>query len=474
VSVLDPPPSGLTVAATDNRYVGYGMGYVNVRDPQFAGGAKGNGSGDDYPAIAAALAATSGAGYTLLIPRGNYPVSQTVNFGSTRRVTGSSHLFGSTITALTSGMTVATLGSGTIVEDITINGAGIAGWGLKTDAQANKPHLQRVRVEQCVDAGFVHEATQNAVSIDCFSQYNAVNYLLVNGVCNSKWINCNGNSALNAGAGTRSVVVAADLTDARFAGIIYAGGNRNISFIGGIHERGVGDHQIDLTGLAGPVSFIDVELDGSGVSVLHVGPTVGTCRVIMQNVMFGLNSTNLAVHAESGRVSVSRPTFSGKGGRSDTDCMSVTGTAALMYDVDSHTVPANSLASGDSYFQSGPGGWHAMSGATLTHDPVKRRLRVTTSATNAGGRCYLPGTQTGTVVAGRLARVTFHVRDITGSTTVTLLAVTNAGTRPIAAFGSGAQSIDVELVGDETGLAFGAGTATATTFDLCYATFAVI
>src|SRR5258708_6272427 len=60
----------------------------NVKDPTFAGGAKGDGVTDDYAAITAAINASK-FGSDVFFPNGTYMTSSTISFLKQRRYIGS-------------------------------------------------------------------------------------------------------------------------------------------------------------------------------------------------------------------------------------------------------------------------------------------------------------------------------------------------------------------------------------------------
>lgn len=449
-------------------------------------GAVGNGVTDDAPAIQAAFNAAQVAGGGTVLLRGRaYGVRSTVTTGDSYvTLRGSGGRRRSELRGLAA-VTMLLVASNTVVEDVYVNGNNVALWGVKSTQQAHKLSLVRVRVENCVDAGFVLESAQNGILFDCTAQLCRVLYAFYNGVANFKVVNCNGSNTLSGtNPGERGLLVAnvTNAQDPRLVGTVLAGGNRNISMIGGIYERTVGDYQAEIVHATGQVTFTDVELIAGTVAAVSVATTVpASSSIQFTNTAFALGATStVAVNAAGGRVVHRGSVYTGTSNRHELEMNTASGTASIAYTLTTSTRRANVLSEAASFMQTpaavAPGGWAAFgTGGTVTYDATKRRVVVGAGGNAIGARVFYDGTLANYTNAYRQMRVTICVRNVTGATPRLNAALEAAPfRRTIGTLANGENTFLVEMTGDETGIEVVCDTAAATSLEVCYLTVEII
>jgi hypothetical protein len=426
-------------------------GIFNVRSSPY--NAVGNGIANDTAAITAAVAAASAAGGgVVFLPAGTYNVASTISLpdssivlrGAGRR---KSKLKGTTAT------TILLVHSNCVVEDIGIDGGFVATWGLQTTPQANKPSLIRVRIENCLQAGFVFHATQNALISECTAQTNPINYALYNGVANCTFINSAGANPEGTGeTGTRSILIA-NTTDVRLGSTVYAGGNRDLRFIGGIHEDGSGHYMVELLHGSGPVTFTAMELVCGSLACVHVASTFGDNPVQAIGTSFALgSSTTVAFAAESGRIQHVGTHYTGTGGRHPLVLDAITGTASVESAM--NTLWRNNvLDAATSTLNASLGQWTAFgTGGTATYDSTKRRMVVGSNGSNSGVKTFWKALS-GYVSAYRTLRIQLLLFNIVGTVQVNVALTATPFRRAVGTVSeNGTVEILVEMQGDETGI----------------------
>jgi len=427
-------------------------------------GATGTG-GDDTAAIKAALGDCR-PGSVLVFPgrtglgaHATYGTSETIVVPNQVRVEGGNQNAGTVVRALSTGITVMSVGSASVVEDIQIDGAGLARFGIYTRYGSNKPSFWRVRVVGCTSAGYALDGLQNTAFYDCFAQYNEVNYWIANGCANLKFYNCNGNLDDTQGqtSTSRNIKVSNEPASSGFVGTVFQAGNRNIDFFGGIFERGPGDYNIELLNAAGPFALTGVELNNGTIAMIRVGPSFGQ-EVHLVRVAYSSNGTNLALKAESGRVvRYEKGSFSGLNNRDPESLFSLSGSASMALALSTDSERPNLLTGNSSNFSADVGAWVGFGGGSAVKDGTGYRLLFTSSGPSTGAR--FGGVARLTDSTGRsILRARFFVTGLTaadGSTPAlnfgTVLAV-SPFRRVISPVTLGWNDITLPLQGDEYGV----------------------
>lgn len=436
-------------------------GIINVQDH----GATGNPSGDDTAAILEAISRCR-FGSILFFPAGTYNITETLRFPPCIKVLGGNQNQGSKIQALTTGMVMATVDSSTVLEDLFFEGYNKAAVGILPQPMTNKTSMARVRVHNCTKWGFAFDSSQNGVFLDCFAQYNGINYAILNGSANLMFINCNGNLA-DQGPDARNVLIA-HITDDPMLGPVHFEGNRNIDFYGRIFERGYPDYQIEVLSLTGYLSLQATDLNGARIASLHVGPDAPDCRVLIEHAQFTLNGgPDIAGVIESGEVRLGDISYSGKGRRHEDDLWQAKTGAVVTTKTSSQTTGKELIPPRDSSFRSGIGpSWSLQGHGAATEWDTTGRARVTG---DVGGGVKLWWNEGRAIpsLRSRFVRFVFNLQKVRAGSGVAFHAEATDGRRRIGVYGNGEHSVLVEMTGTEGGFSF-LSLAKGGTFELCY------
>lgn len=473
-SRLSTPGSATRVALTRTarKAVGQGELFINVRDY----GAVGDGVTDDSPAFTAALAeCRSGSvlfapGATSFQTNSTYMLSSTVALLANMKFLGGGPNNGTILKALTPGMVVVSVASATDVEGVKIDGAGIAAIGYLTRGNPqNKPFLKTVRVENCTQFGFCFVGTQNMMVSDCMAQYNKVNYAFLNGCANMKMLNCNGNNTGTVyGSGSRSVLVAHITDNPLIPSAIYAIGNRNLSWDGGIYERTQpGSYQIEILNMSGNITFSNVELSAATIATIRVGPLVTDLRGTIDHCQVSLNGgTEIGGLFEGGEIEIGNDvSFSGSNGRNRLQLWKATGAGSVTMKPNAAGVGVQLIPPSQSTFHTGIRGWVGKGGGELTHDPVAGTMNIKCASDSRGAQTFFTGgaafaqENTNRYIDFRISAFEITTTPlVTASPKMNIVVLTTTGQRIVGAYSPGDhRGILYKMQGDELGLAVTAG-----------------
>ncbi len=339
------------------------------------------------------------------------------------------------------------------VMNLLVDGGGVANWGIRTGFANSKPTWNSVFVINCVEAGFVFEATQNAVLTNCTTKDCGVGYAFYNGGANIEIIGCSDDNNGNVGGANHRSIVIDNSTDPRLTGTVYTDGNRSLRFWGGIYEYGTGIHQVDiLNGFA----FETIEFNGVQVAsnsatttLINVGSGyAGT--VLLRDTAFAVSSTAQVVTAAAGHIKYRNAQYTGGGGRVLPTCTTLTGSATASYDFDSAMLVESFFQTG---LSGGDNGWADTGGtASVSWNSTKKRMSISSPDPDYGIAVVLRGYQY-YAQPYRLMRVKFMLRNVSGGD-VRLETDLNVSPyhRTIGAYNNGEHDVVVSLEGDETGL----------------------
>ena len=442
-------------------------------------GATGDGVTDDTDALQAALAAASGGG-TVLIPLGTYTYAEDLVMprGTVLRGLGKDYQSGSSASRL-----LATHADARIrfddhchIQDLLIDGGGVANWALQSVYVTSKPSFQNVFVDDFAEAAFVFDGSQNGILINCTVRDTPIAYAFYNGVGIFDLYSCSyenyGTSGEGVGgADARAVLIAYDTTDDRLNDPPYqTAGAREIKFWGGIYEYGSGEHYVEILNsfVGGQVCFNGTQIAGNAdtLALMKVGSGF-TGDVVLSDCIWSLigdDGSALLVDAAGGRIRYRNQRLTGGQGRNLIKKTALSGTATAHYDELSGSLINStfdtSLVSNESY------SWAAYTTGTGTWNGTKKCMDMTMAGTTSGVFSYFQGAfyslpQYQSIV------IRFRIANATGP--VRLSARLSAGgPTTLGVFGNGSHTVVHELGGLEVGLILTSDSAGAITAELNY------
>ena len=439
-------------------------------------GATGDGVTDDTVALQATFAGAAGGG-TVLIPPGVFTYAEDLVLprGTVLRGPGKDQQSGSTAARL-----LATHADARIrfddhchIQDLLIDGGGVANWGLQSVYVTAKPSFTNVFVMNFAEAGFVFDAAQNGVLTNCTVRNTPIGYYFLNGTAIFDVYACSFENYGTAGegvggTGARAILVSEDVVDSRLEGTLPYGRCRELHFYDGIYEYGPGDYRFEIlyghTTALGTITFQGVQVSGhsSSVGLLHVGANYPG-EVLLSDVTWAFNGgAPTLVTAEGGTVRMRNVKMTGSGGYTVMSKTTVSGTAQAFYDE-----PTRSLI--DSQFETSlyanPSyNWAAYSSGTPTWTSARRCMTMTLPSASAGVFAYFYGYQYYARQYDVLT-IRFHIANATGP--VRLAARLSAGGPTVlGVFGNGSHTVVHHLGGLEVGLVFLSDENTSITADL--------
>lgn len=295
-----------------------------------------------------------------------------------------------------------TLGSLSTMRDVLIDCTSTAYLGIYI-GNYNHPSLYNVEVLNAKQAGFVLDATQNSelvgcVAKNCGTQSNptgwpaVAGFLLNNGVQDCNFYNCCTDGYSQTNTNNRAWLITNITADPRFSSSVFAGGNRDNHWWGGIFEYGTPDYRIQIThgggfDANGTHTFHDTQICGSCNTALVGVGTAYTGYVVFDNAEFVPNANTVpAVSASSGKIRYHGSTRMYASYLGLRDGTSLSGTASLSMDETTRQL----LADADRRFDTGIGGWTSGT-ATASWDSTTKRLAVSGAASTNNVNVYFTG-----------------------------------------------------------------------------------
>jgi hypothetical protein len=462
--------------ATDQIFLPDGIGAVSRTIPSKLKdivsvkdfGAAGDGVTDDTAAIqAASLYCNTTNTKELLIPKGIYLISATIDFGAIRVKGEGLYWQGNYATELRANTAnILVCKNGAKFSNLVINGNGLAYWGwLATQTRGGCDSIEVVR---CTEYGVILGGAQNGAYFNLNCRFNKYGLVLANGARNNNFYNFtssveSGPNYDNATTAMRCILYLIDTSNPRGFGLttsVTTGGNDRNNFFGGISEtftnastyvietQNPSNYTANAAG-GGTTTFYSYEFD-SGNSVLLTDSTFyGNFN--FHNIYAGWKDDSTAFSSGSGGTVnfYDGVSFSGGASLSQRGITQTTNLYAEMYIKTNQTTGALNV---DYALEGG--------GSTVTFSAPTKTYSVSSGSAVQGVQFILKGTGGSTTVAGATLRtlkptlqINYNISNIVGGSQISVYAPLNASPfrRLIGNVSAGAGQLFYKCQGDENG-----------------------